>query len=146
VEEFTAQIKPMFAHGDGTIRKVAHDCITLVGGAETESAPKKAPAEVKKEDAPKPRNPPSARNPPPPQGKEGSFFPSKVVQNIGKMQSILDTRKALDEAVNLLTKQIDHFGQSSVPSSEFTDIFGKLRQWFKDPNVAAFSRRQRSSD
>jgi hypothetical protein len=138
VDEFTAQIKPLIAHGDGAVRKVAHDCIALAGGADTDAAPKKPTPDVKKEDPPKARNPVSARNRQlsPPQVRDGSFFPSRVVQNIGKMQSILDTRKALDEAVNLLTKQIEHFGQSSVAAGEFTDIFAKLRQWFKDPNVA----------
>ena len=53
---------------------------------------------------------------------------------MSKTGSILDTRRALDETESILLKHLEQKGQSTVQSSEFTELFARLRQWLKDPN------------
>lgn len=74
-----------------------------------------------------------AQSPSPEKGKH--LFPSRVVQSIAKSNPILDVMKSLDEAENILEKTVTKPAKvSSIPFSEFSDIFLKLRQWFKDSN------------
>ena len=162
LEEFANQLKPAFSHSDSAIRKMANECLQVVSGFDSAAAdqyfsyvkgkaePKKQP-EAKHEEfkpmktkgrseipIPGRNRPvsPSAKHPPQKQKQEEKgLFPARLVQSIAKMQSILDTRRALDEAEMILTKQIEQFGQSSVPSSEFTELFVRLRQWFKESNT-----------
>jgi hypothetical protein len=162
-EEFANQIRPLFTHGDGAVRKAANDCANAVSTGNPEAAAKffkKSEAKEKPVEEPKPKGKseipvPSARQrsaspgakgaspatrppsapPKPSPAKEKTFFPSKLVQKIAKTQSVLDTRKALEEAEGLLTRHIDQFGPSSLPSTEFTELFSRLRQWFQESNT-----------
>ena len=162
MEEFANQLKPAFSHSDSAIRKMANECLQVVSGFDSAAANEyfsyvKGKSEPKKQAEPKHeefkpmktkgrseipvpgRNrpvSPSSKHPPQKQKpEEKCLFPSRLVQSIAKMQSILDTRRALDEAELILTKQIEQFGPSSVPSSEFTELFVRLRQWFKESNT-----------
>ena len=54
---------------------------------------------------------------------------------VGKMSSILDCRRGLEEIENVLSSTLNKNGQNSVESKEFSDLFAKLRTWFKDSNT-----------
>ena len=66
---------------------------------------------------------------------EKSFFPQRLVLAIAKTGSIIDTKKAIEEAISILNKQLENKGLSTVPSSEFTEFYSRARQWFKDANT-----------
>ena len=59
----------------------------------------------------------------------------KLILMVGKMSSILDCRRGLEEIENVLSSTLNKNGQNSVESKEFSDLFAKLRTWFKDSNT-----------
>lgn len=69
-----------------------------------------------------------------PNADQGLISP-KLISMVGKMSSILDCRRGLEEIENVLNNTLTKNGENSVESKEFTDLFAKLRTWFKDSNT-----------
>jgi hypothetical protein len=154
LEELAEQIKPLFSHGDSSIRKMAAACLKAVRDFDQTAANEFFKYAAKQTDAkpPEPQQKPPDLKPsklkpeiprPPkvisprhsdaqlPSFQLESFIPPRLVQGVQKAGSILETRKALDEVETLLATTTP----CSVHCSEFVDFLAKLRQWFKDSNT-----------
>lgn len=67
--------------------------------------------------------------------RERSIIPLRVLSLITKPSTILDCKKGLEEVENILAKTSDKKGSDCLTYLEVSDLFVRLRQWFKDSNM-----------
>ena len=159
IAELSEQIKPLFTHANLQIRSTVSDIAKEVKEFDPSAAdlfkqvqPKekqesKLPQPKAERETGKQKEKPESKLPQPkprnqgehkkekkeeePQPKDESFIPQRLVQAIAKTGSMVDTRKGLDEIEAILSSATSN----SVPAAEFSELFVKLRQWFKDSST-----------
>lgn len=135
-------LKNLLTHGDQQVRKIANEICTdflpsyvasttpstnVHSSPQTTEKPSTLASSLKKEVHAAPIE--NTDN------VETSLISQRLILMVGKMSSILDCRRALEEIENILNGALTKNGPNSIDSKEFTDLFSKLRTWFKDSNT-----------
>ncbi|KAH0786101.1 hypothetical protein GPJ56_010001 [Histomonas meleagridis] len=159
VNELISQIKILSGHNDSVIRKISNDCLDILNNNnensnnnKTKAIRKNSPSKITIQQTTESKTSrirseiPIARNRPMTPQKpfinnnimndSKSLIPNRLIIPLTKTTSNFEVRKALDEIEVILNKQLEKIGPSTVSSTEFTELFQKLRQWFKDSNAS----------
>ena len=155
-------IKPLLTHGDQQVRKMTNEICTEYlpsflhslnnennkanqQGQSGNAGIQSQASSLESHKASQIPKQPSVSNMSPPSGggtnstsndqNQGCLISPKLILMVGKMLSILDCRRGLEEIENILNNTLNKNGKNSVENKEFTELFAKLRTWFKDSNT-----------
>ena len=121
---FASFIKPMLTHGDQNVRKNSVDCMQYFPNEIIQDT------NATNTNSQQPASDIQAK-----QNKSTELISSKLIQMIAKASSILDCRRGLEEIENILTDTLNKNGRQSVENKELSELFARLRTWFKDSNT-----------
>ncbi|OHT03887.1 hypothetical protein TRFO_28790 [Tritrichomonas foetus] len=159
--EVSNQLKPLFTHGDPTVRRASVDCAEALTRASPNtnfnfptnlSSTNYLGNQTTSKNSPfgntcnntlsntsnnnnNANNNANLNNNANDENNEGSLIPQRLIIAIGKTSSILECRKSLDDLESLLQDTLNRRGCNSVPDKEFNDLFLRVRPWFKDSNT-----------